>query len=105
LEGADSTFEEGATMTKKELMDEVSRGIVWRPKLLVKNPRYPKVTAKGCKFAAHGNGFILTHRKTGKYLGFYTKADIAELEKQYYRKPRRPRLLRERKKQKGEEIG
>lgn len=77
-------------MTKKELIGEISRGIVWHPKLFVRNPRYPKVTAKGCHFKESSGGFVLVHAKTNKYLGHYTKADIAELEKKYARrKPRK----------------
>jgi len=44
-------------MTTKELMDEISRGIVWCPKLFVRNPRYPKVTAKGCYFIESSGAF------------------------------------------------
>jgi len=72
-------------MTTKELMGEISQGIVWRPKLFVRNPRCPKVTAKRCHFIESSGGFVLIHKETNKYLGHYTKADIAKLEKKYGR--------------------
>lgn len=78
-------------MTTKELMDEITQGIPWRPKLFVRNPRYPKVTAPGYHFVESAGGFALIHRKSGKYLGHYTKADIIELEKKYARRIPRKR--------------
>ncbi len=81
-------------MTTKELIDEISQGIVWRPKVYVRNPRYPKVTARGCYFIESSGGFDLIHKETNKYLGHYTKADIAELERKYGR--RKPRKSKDR---------
>jgi hypothetical protein len=81
-------------MTTKELVDELSQGIIRRPKVYVRNPRYPKVTAKDCYFNESSGGFDLIHMKTNKYLVYYTKADIAKPEKKYARgKPRKRKGL------------
>jgi hypothetical protein len=61
----------------------INRRVVWRPKTVVKNPDYPRVTAPGCYWQDHSGGFHLLHRKTNKYLGHYTRDAIKELELKY----------------------
>jgi hypothetical protein len=43
-------------------------------------------TAVGCFFVEHSGGYQLIHTKTNKYLGHYSMAAIAELEKKYAKK-------------------
>jgi hypothetical protein len=71
-----------ATHTIKGFLG-ISGSRIWRAKLYVRNSRYPRVTTVGCYFIEHSAGFQLIHRETHKYLGHYTKAAIAELEKKY----------------------
>jgi hypothetical protein len=59
---------------------------LWRPKVYVRNPNYPRVTAVGCFFVEHSGGYQLIQTKTNKYLGHYSMAAIAELEKKYAKK-------------------
>src|SRR5262245_35280775 len=37
----------------------ISQGRVWRPKVYVRNPNYPRVTAVGCFFVEHSGGYQL----------------------------------------------
>jgi hypothetical protein len=67
----------------------ISDAWTWRPKFSVKNPDYPKVSAPGCFFISHSGGFQLIHRATSKCLGFYTRAQIKELESKYATKKRK----------------
>ena len=69
----------------------ISQGRVWRPKVYVRNPNYPRVTAVGCYFVEHSGGYQLIHTNTNKYLGHYTMAAISELEKKYAKKKRSSR--------------
>ena len=64
----------------------ISQGQKWRPKVYVRNPNYPCVTAVGCFFVEHSGGYQLIHTKTNKYLGHYSMAAISELEKKYAKK-------------------
>ena len=64
----------------------ISQGRVWRPKMYVRNPNYPRVTAVGCYFVGHSGGYQLIHTKSNKYLGHYTMAAISELEKKHAKK-------------------
>ena len=66
----------------------ISQGRLWRPKVYVRNPRYPRITAPGCYFQEHSGGFSLIHKPTNKYLGHYTRAAITSLEKKYAEKGR-----------------
>jgi hypothetical protein len=66
----------------------ISQGRSWRPKVYVRNPNYPRVTAVGCFFVEHSGGYQLIHTKSNKYLGHYSMAAIAELEKKYAKKKR-----------------
>jgi hypothetical protein len=69
----------------------ISHGRVWRPKVYVRNPKYPRVTAVGCYFVEHSGGYQLIHTNSSKYLGHYTMAAISELEKKYAKKKRNSR--------------
>jgi hypothetical protein len=69
----------------------ISQGRVWRPKVYVRNPNYPRVTAVGCFFVEHSGGYQLIHTKSNKYLGHYTVAAISELEMKYAKKKRSSR--------------
>jgi hypothetical protein len=60
----------------------ISSGRNWRPKTVVKNLHYPRVTAAGCYWQDHSGGFQLLHRNN-KYLGHYTRDAIAKLEETY----------------------
>jgi len=61
----------------------ISEARTWRPKLVIKNPDYPKVTLPGTFFIAHAGGFQLIERATNRPLGHYTKATIKDLERKY----------------------
>jgi hypothetical protein len=69
----------------------ISEERVWRPKVYVRNPNYPRVTAAGCFFVEHSGGYQLIRTKSNKYLGHYTMAAISELEKKYAKKKRNNR--------------
>jgi hypothetical protein len=69
----------------------ISQGRVWRPKVYVRNPNYPRVTAVGCFFVEHSGGYQLIHTKSNKYLGHYTMAAVSELEGKYAKKKRSSR--------------
>jgi hypothetical protein len=73
-------------MTKKELIEEIAKGLAWRPVKFTRNKDYPKVVAQGCSWKQDGGGFSLHHLESNKYLGYYTKSEITALEKRYARK-------------------
>ena len=64
----------------------ISQGRVWRSKVYVRNPNYPRVTAVGCFFVEHSGGYQLIHTKTNRYQGHHTMALISELEGKYAKK-------------------
>ena len=61
----------------------------WRPKTMIRNSEYPRVSSPGCYFKSDSGGFALIHRATNKWLGHFTKSAIAKLEKQYGKKKSR----------------
>jgi hypothetical protein len=64
---------------------------VWRPIKFERNPDYPKVILDGCRFKRDSGGFALRRQDTGKYLGYYRRETVAELERRYGKKKARRR--------------
>ncbi|MFN8002505.1 MAG: hypothetical protein U0X75_15970 [Acidobacteriota bacterium] len=56
---------------------------VWRPRKFTRKADYPGVSATGFFFRRDSGGFALIRRAGGKYVAFYTKAAIQELEQQH----------------------
>jgi len=71
-------------------LGSLKRSLVWRPVKFTRNRDYPKVVAEGCHFKRDSAGFALRRKKPFKYLGYYRREVIRNLEKEYgSKKPRK----------------
>jgi hypothetical protein len=62
---------------------------VWRPRKFIRDDSYPSVAATGFYFRKDSGGFALIRRDGRKYVSFYTKEAIRELEEQHGNKDRK----------------
>jgi hypothetical protein len=72
-------------------LGSLKQKLFWRPVKFSRKLHYPKVVPDGCAWKADGGGFALSRQKPTKYLGYYRREIIDNLEKQYGKKTARRR--------------